>query len=59
MTTRVVTWETSRHEKKSICRKCEREMTRRHDWPRSPSSGEEYAQVYRGEHWGRCAICGR
>jgi hypothetical protein len=54
--TGVVTWQSPRGERIDICRMCEHRLTRQ-GWPKD-ATGEQYAQVYMGQHKGMCEAPG-
>ena len=53
---KVITWQAPTGETLNICTKCEKELTG--NWPKA-SDGQEYCQVSKGLHKGRCGNCGK
>jgi len=51
---KVITWETSRGERISVCRRHEKAL--KGNWPKD-RYGEEYCQVQMGLHQGVCDVC--
>lgn len=49
----VITWQSPCGETLDVCVRCERDLSRH--WPRD-SRGEEFCQVSRGKHVGRCGV---
>ena len=54
--TKVVTYQSSRDARHSLCPDCEARRIATHDWPRD-WTGEEMASVHHGLHRGDCDDC--